>query len=142
VICDAAKGAAAVLLVRPFGAELAVIAGIGAFLGHLFPIWLKFRGGKGVATAGGVILALSWPVALMGFVTWLIVALISRISSLAALATAIATPIYFVLFGERLYAVAALLLAVLILVSHRANIARLLSGVEPRIGRKAATPQS
>lgn len=142
VICDAAKGAAAVLLVRRFGMELAVIAGIGAFLGHLFPVWLKFRGGKGVATAGGVILALSWPVALLGFVTWLVVAVVSRISSLSALAAAVATPIYFVLFGERFYGLAALLLATLIFISHRANIVRLLSGVEPRIGRKAAAPHA
>lgn len=140
VICDAAKGAAAVLLVRRFGMELAVVAGIGAFLGHLFPVWLKFRGGKGVATAGGVILALSWPVALMGFVTWLVVAVTSRISSLSALVAAVATPIYFVLFAERLYALAALMLAVLIFISHRANIGRLLRGEEPRIGRKAAVP--
>ena len=137
VICDAAKGAAAVLLVRRFGIELAVIAGIGAFLGHLFPVWLKFRGGKGVATAGGVVLAFSWPVALMGLATWLVVALISRISSLSALVTAVATPVYFALFGNRLYALAALILAILIFVSHRANITRLLRGQEPRIGSKA-----
>lgn len=142
VICDAAKGAAAVLLVHRFGTELAVIAGIGAFLGHLFPVWLRFRGGKGVATAGGVILALSWPVAVMGFATWLVVAAISRISSLSALAAAVATPIYFVLSGEGFYALAALLLAALIFISHRANIARLLNGNEPRIGRKAAAPQA
>jgi acyl phosphate:glycerol-3-phosphate acyltransferase len=140
VICDAAKGAAAVLLVRRFGMELAVIAGIGAFLGHLFPVWLKFRGGKGVATAGGVVLALSWPIALMGFVTWLVVAVISRISSLSALVAAVATPIYFVLFAERPYALAALVLAVLIFISHRANIARLIRGEEPRIGRSVAAP--
>lgn len=138
VICDAGKGAVAVLVARRFGVEAAVVAGIGAFLGHLFPVWLKFRGGKGVATAAGVIFALSWPVALMGFATWLAVALISRISSLSALVTAVATPIYFALFSTRLYVIASLLLAVLIFISHRANIARLMKGEEPCIGRKAA----
>ncbi|HEY4115023.1 MAG TPA: glycerol-3-phosphate 1-O-acyltransferase PlsY [Rhizomicrobium sp.] len=137
VICDAGKGAAAVLLARRFGAEAAVVAGIGAFLGHLFPVWLKFHGGKGVATAAGVLFAFYWPAALMAFATWLVVAGLSRISSLAALVTALAAPIYFALFSNRLYALAALVLAILIFISHRANIARLLKGEEPRIGKKA-----
>jgi glycerol-3-phosphate acyltransferase PlsY len=137
VVCDAAKGVAAVLIARRFGMEAAVVAGIGAFLGHLFPVWLKFRGGKGVATAAGVLFAFSWLPALMAFATWLIVALISRISSLAALIAAVAVPIYFAFFSDRLYALAALVLAILIFISHRANIARLLKGEEPRIGQKA-----
>ena len=137
LICDAAKGTAAVLIARRFGIEAAVIAGIGAFLGHLFPVWLKFHGGKGVATAAGVLFAFSWPVTLLGLATWLGVALIFRISSLAALVTAAATPVYFAVFSERLYALAALALAVLIFLSHRANIARLLKSEEPRIGQKA-----
>jgi glycerol-3-phosphate acyltransferase PlsY len=91
-----------------------------------------------VATAGGVILALYWPVGLMGLATWLVVAALSRISSLSALVAAAATPIYFLFFlGDRLYALTALVLAIFIFVSHRANIARLLRGEEPRIGRKA-----
>ena len=137
VICDALKGTAAVLLARRFGIEAAVVAGIGAFLGHLFPVWLKFQGGKGVATAAGVLFAFSWPVTLLSVATWLVVALIFRISSLAALVTAAATPVYFAVFSDRLYALAALVLAVLIFLSHRANIARLLKGEEPRIGQKA-----
>ena len=137
VIFDALKGTAAVLLARRFGIEAAVVAGIGAFLGHLFPVWLKFHGGKGVATAAGVLFAFSWPVTLISLATWLLVALIFRVSSLAALVTAAATPIYFAFFSERLYALAALVLAVLIFLSHRANIARLLKGEEPRIGQKA-----
>lgn len=137
VICDAAKGAVAVLLARRFGMEAAVVAGIGAFLGHLFPVWLKFHGGKGVATAAGVLFALYWPAALIAFATWLVVALVSRISSLAALITSASAPIYFLMFSNRLYALAALVLAVLIFISHRANVARLLKGEEPRIGQKA-----
>jgi len=137
VICDALKGVVAVLLARRFGIEAAVVAGIGAFLGHLFPVWLKFHGGKGVATAAGVLFAFSWPVTLLSLATWVVVALIFRISSLAALVTAAATPVYFAIFSERLYALAAFVLAVLIFLSHRANIARLLKGQEPRIGQKA-----
>jgi len=140
LICDAGKGAVAVLVAQRFGPELPILAGIGAFLGHVFPVWLKFRGGKGVATFLGVTLALYWPVGLLAAATWLAVAAIWRISSLSALIAAAATPIYFALFGDRLFALATLPLAILIMMTHRANIARLLQGEEPRIGRGA--PQS
>lgn len=137
LLCDAGKGIAAVLIARRYGVELAAIAGIGAFLGHVFPVWLKFRGGKGFATFLGVTFALYWPVGLLTGATWLIAAAIWRTSSLSTLIAAAATPIYFVLFGEELFAVTMLALTILSFFTHRANIARLLKGEEPRIGRKA-----
>jgi len=138
LIFDAGKGAAAVLIARRYGPELAVIAAaLGAFLGHVFPVWLKFRGGKGVATFLGVALALSWPVGLLAAATWAATAALWRISSLSALIAALAAPVYFALFGQMLYAALALVLALLILFTHRDNIARLMRGEEPRIGQKA-----
>lgn len=139
LICDMGKGAIAVLVARTYGEELAVIAGIGAFLGHVFPVWLKFHGGKGVATGLGIVLALDWRVGSLTAGTWLVMAATCRFSSLSALIAVAAAPIYFALFGESLFAVAALLLAILIFVTHRENIKRLLRGEEPRIGRKTAT---
>jgi acyl phosphate:glycerol-3-phosphate acyltransferase len=140
LLCDAGKGIVAVLVARIYGVEFAVLAAVGAFVGHVFPVWLTFRGGKGVATFLGVTFALDWRVGLLAAATWLVIAAISRISSLSALGAAAATPVYFALFGEGLFAVPALLLALLIVVTHRANIARLTRGVEPRIGRKTAAP--
>jgi glycerol-3-phosphate acyltransferase PlsY len=140
LICDAGKGAVAVLVARRYGIELAVLAAIGVFLGHVFPVWLNFRGGKGVATFLGIALALDWRVGLLSAATWLAIAAVWRISSLSALIAAAAAPIYFALFDERMIAIPALLLAVLIMVTHRANIARLARGEEPRIGRKVAAP--
>jgi glycerol-3-phosphate acyltransferase PlsY len=139
LIFDAGKGAAAVLIARRYGPDLAVVAAaLGAFLGHVFPVWLKFRGGKGVATFLGVTLALSWPVGLLAAATWAAAAALWRISSLSALIAALATPIYLALFGQMSYAALALVLALLILFTHRDNIARLMRGQEPRIGQKAA----
>jgi glycerol-3-phosphate acyltransferase PlsY len=138
LVFDAGKGAAAVLIARRYGPELAVVAAaLGAFLGHVFPVWLKFRGGKGVATFLGVTLALFWPVGLLAAATWVAAAAIWRISSLSALIAVLATPIYFALFGQYPYALTALVLALLILSTHRENISRLLRGQEPRIGKKA-----
>lgn len=139
LICDGAKGAAAVLIARFFlmpGAE--IFAALAAVLGHLFPIWLGFKGGKGVATFLGVCLALSWPVGLSVCATWLLAALVWRISSLSALIAIALSPVYFFAFGQRDYAPLALVLAALILFTHRENIRRLLSGQEPRIGSKKA----
>ncbi len=142
LVGDAGKGAVAVLLatwlVSPLGG---VIAGGGAFLGHLFSVWLKFRGGKGVATFYGILFAVAWPVGLAAGAVWLTVAAISRFSSLAGLSAAVAAPIaMYVLRPERIDAVGlAIFMAVLIFIRHRANIERLLKGEEPRIGaRKAA----
>ena len=142
LICDAGKGAVAVLTAGTYGIEAAVFAGIGAFLGHIFPVWLKFKGGKGVATFLGVTLALYWPVGLLTAATWLAVAAIWRISSLSALIAAAATPVYFAAFGHSLFAICSLVLALLIVVTHRENIARLARGQEPRIGKKVSAPSS
>ncbi len=137
LILDSGKGAIAVLLARWLGGEdAALVAGGAAFLGHLFPVWLGFRGGKGVATFLGTVLALSWPVGLIACGLWLATAGIFRISSLSALVAAALAPIAAYLWG--LPAVAAVLafMAVLIFIRHRANIERLLAGTEPRIGRR------
>ncbi|HEY3637343.1 MAG TPA: glycerol-3-phosphate 1-O-acyltransferase PlsY [Rhizomicrobium sp.] len=137
LIFDGGKGALAVILAgHYFGPLAAAISGFGAFLGHVFPVWLRFRGGKGVATFFGVLLALEWPVGLLALATWLVVALLSRLSSLSALTAAALAPIYMMLFHQRLYAWLALLLALLIFITHRENIRRLLAGREPRIGAK------
>jgi glycerol-3-phosphate acyltransferase PlsY len=138
LIFDGGKGALAVVLAgHLYGEMAAAIAALGAFLGHVFPIWLQFRGGKGVATFFGVLLALAWPVGLLALGTWLAVAAIFRISSLSALTAAALAPVYMMLFGHALYAMLALLLTILIFATHRENIRRLLAGREPRIGAKA-----
>ncbi|MCK0139739.1 glycerol-3-phosphate 1-O-acyltransferase PlsY [Aliiroseovarius sp. F47248L] len=134
---DAGKGAAAVLLARAFLAEdAAQIAGFAAFLGHCFPIFLGFNGGKGVATWLGTMLALAWPIGLAACATWLVVAVLFRISSLAALAAAALSPIWAVLLGFPAYVILSVALALLIFLRHRANIERLIAGDEPRIGGK------
>jgi glycerol-3-phosphate acyltransferase PlsY len=137
LLLDAGKGAIAVLLARHFGGETAaLVAGAAAFLGHCFPVWLGFKGGKGVATFLGTMIALDWRVGLMACATWLLVALIARISSLSALIAAAMSPVYAWALGKPALAVAALFMAVLIFIRHKANIARLLDGTEPRIGAK------
>lgn len=143
LLLDGGKGAAAVLAARYSldfvdSTPLEAIAGGAAFLGHLFPVWLRFKGGKGVATFFGVLLAAAWPVGLAAGLIWLINAALFRFSSVAALGAAIAAPNVAALTGQP---TAVILLAaftgVLILVKHRANIARLRAGTEPRIGRKS-----
>lgn len=146
LILDAGKGAVALLIARHlFGEAAGAIAGGAAFMGHLFPIWLGFKGGKGVATFFGLILAACWPLGLMAATTWLIVAFALRYSSLAALVAAALTPLYALLPlpALGLPAPAAILIlaiftAVLIYVRHHENIARLLKGAEPKIGAKKA----
>jgi acyl phosphate:glycerol-3-phosphate acyltransferase len=138
LLCDGGKGALAVLFASQLHGEIAAaFAGFGAFFGHVFPVWLHFRGGKGVATFFGVLLALAWPVGLMALATWLAVAAVFRISSLSALAAATLAPVYMMLFGKALDAMLALLLALLIFATHRENIRRLFAGREPRIGARA-----
>ena len=142
LLCDGFKGAAAVLLARHFlppGCE--IFAALAAVLGHVFPLWLGFKGGKGVATFLGVSIALSWPVGLAVAATWLIAALVWRISSLSALIAIALSPVYFYALGHQAYAPLALLLAALIFFMHRENIRRLLRGEEPRIGSKGRTAQ-
>jgi glycerol-3-phosphate acyltransferase PlsY len=145
LVLDAGKGAAAVLIARALGAEdAAQLAGAAAFLGHLFPVWLGFRGGKGVATWLGLMLALSLPVGLFACATWLFTAVVFRYSSLAALAASALTPLaawIFDLGAGRSVALVSLVLAALIWQRHAANIRRLAKGEEPRIGAtKGASP--
>jgi glycerol-3-phosphate acyltransferase PlsY len=138
-LCDAGKGAVAVLVLRAaYGDDLAVFGALGAVLGHLFPVWLGFKGGKGVSTFFGVMFALYWPVGLIAAGTWLMMAYMARISSLSALVTTALAPAFLFAFGQGLYAALALVLAILIWTMHRANIARLIKGQEPRIGVKQA----
>jgi glycerol-3-phosphate acyltransferase PlsY len=118
---------------------VAMLAGGAAFFGHLFPVWLGFKGGKGVATSAGVILAVAWPVGLAAALTWIVVLYLSRISSLSALATAALAPLFALGFQRPLPAVVlCAVMAVLVFVRHHENIRRLLSGTEPRIGAKKA----
>ena len=139
LILDAAKGGIAVLIARyTLGEDAAQLAGLAAFLGHLFPIWLGFKGGKGVATFLGILLALAWPVGLAACATWAAAAAITRISSAAALCSAGLTGIWlFVLnYGTMLFLV--FILTVLVYIRHAPNIARIKAGTEPKIGAKKA----
>jgi glycerol-3-phosphate acyltransferase PlsY len=144
LLLDALKGTVAVLLAerllgQPAGLAIlcATVGGLGAFLGHLFPVWLGFKGGKGVATYIGVLLGLGWPLALLFCAIWLVVALVTRYSSLSALVASITTPAisWLVLHRPEIGLLGGLLSAMLIW-KHRANIQRLLAGTEPRIGAK------
>lgn len=133
---DALKGTAAVLLGSLAGPETAVFAGLGAFLGHCFPPWLKFRGGKGVATYLGVLLGFSWIALLAAGAIWLTTAAVTRYSSLSALIATAATPPVLFLLGQIQWAELFLLLTVILWIRHRGNISRLIAGEEHRIGRK------
>lgn len=137
LLLDGGKGAAAVLIAAGLAGPLAALwAGLGAVLGHLFPVWLGFRGGKGVATGLGVLLAAFWPVGLIACATWLIVAKLVRISSASALAAFALAPVAAWALGRPAVALLALVIALLVFVRHQANIRRLLAGIEPRIGSK------
>lgn len=138
LIGDVGKGVVAVLIAKQFGEAPAMAAALGAFTGHIFPVWLNFKGGKGIATCLGILAALTWPVALLALGTWIAALAIGRISSLAALVTAVATPVYMLFWGPWFYTLGAAILAALIFVTHRENIARLMKGEEPRIGQKKA----
>jgi glycerol-3-phosphate acyltransferase PlsY len=138
LLLDGLKGVAAVLIALALaGHEAALWAGLGAILGHLFPIWLGFRGGKGGATGYGVLIAVAWPVGLAAGAIWLIVARLARISSLATLLSFAAAPILAALLADSGVVKLALAIAVLVFIRHHANIRRLLAGTEPRIGTKA-----
>ncbi|HEX8484163.1 glycerol-3-phosphate 1-O-acyltransferase PlsY [Sphingomonas sp.] len=134
---DVAKGAAAVLLIEWLSPGDGVLAAIGAFIGHCFPVWLRFRGGKGVATLMGVALALSWPVGLVYAAVWLALLALLRISSLAGMAAAVSAPVAAALFDRFDIVLALLAFALIVLFKHGANIERLLDGSEPRIGGAA-----
>jgi acyl phosphate:glycerol-3-phosphate acyltransferase len=131
---DMLKGTAAVLIaLRLFGADAALVAGLGAFLGHVFPVWLKFSGGKGVATYIGVLLALAWPIALLFGVVWVAVAFVTRYSSLAALVASALTPIALWVWALPYPAILFAILTVLLWAKHHANIRRLIDGSEGKI---------
>ncbi|MDK2761227.1 MAG: glycerol-3-phosphate 1-O-acyltransferase PlsY [Sphingopyxis sp.] len=140
LILDGAKGAVAVLIARQVAPELgpdgAMIAGAAAMIGHCYPLWLKFRGGKGVATLLGLGLALAWPIGLVFAVVWLGTVLLLRISSLGGMLGAVSAPIAAAVLGYPAYAIGLAGLAVIVLWRHRENIARLRAGTEPRVGGK------
>ena len=136
LLLDGGKGAVAVLLARYMaGEDAAQLAALAAFLGHCFPVWLGFKGGKGVATFLGIILALAWPVGLAALATWAAEAELMRYSSLAALMAAGLSPFWAVLTGRGEVLLLSLLLGILIYIRHAANIKRLRAGTEPRIGK-------
>ena len=135
LVLDALKGAAAVLAARALAGETAgLAAGFAAFIGHLYPVWLRFAGGKGVATFLGVTLAVAWPAGLIACATWAVTAAVARISSLSALVAAGTAPLWLALFGPAGAGWVGLAMAALVFWRHRANIARLRAGAEPRIG--------
>lgn len=139
LVLDGAKGAVAVLLARFFaGEDAAQVAGLAAMIGHCYPIWLKFKGGKGVATFLGVILALAWPAGLACCLAWLIGALVTRISSMGAIAAASTSTIFLVILGYGSAFILGVILTLLIFWRHRENIKRIRAGTEPKIGAKKA----
>ncbi len=147
LLLDAVKGIVAVLIARflaerlGYGDGVVALAGLAAFLGHLYPVFFRFHGGKGVATAAGVLLALDPWVGLASLGTWLAIAIVTRYSSLAALATALLVPVYVYFFhGDSQIVVAVAVMSVLLIWRHRANITKLLNGTESKLGSKAKKP--
>jgi len=137
LLLDALKGTAAVIISGAIGGpEAAMLAGLGAFLGHLFPVWLKFRGGKGVAVYIGILIGLFWPAAVLFCVIWLITAVLTRYSSVSALVASVVTPLFLLLLGHSSLALLFAVLTLLLLFMHRANIQRLRAGTEGKIGEK------
>jgi acyl phosphate:glycerol-3-phosphate acyltransferase len=140
LVGDALKGTATVLIMyRLWGQDHAILAALGAFLGHLFPVWLRFKGGKGVATYIGILLALAWPAALVFCLIWLAVAALSRYSSLAALTASLTTPFVLWLLDDRQEAQLFALLTALLWLMHRENIMRLIRGTEGKIGKPVSS---
>lgn len=138
LILDALKGTAAVLLGEWLGGGLGIIAGVAAFVGHLYPIWLRFRGGKGVATMLGIAVAFDWRIGLAYALVWLVGMAISRISSVGGMSAAVAAPVAAYILGAMYVAPSLAGLAILVLWKHQENIRRLVAGTEPRIGQKSA----
>jgi glycerol-3-phosphate acyltransferase PlsY len=139
LLCDMLKGLVPVILLDfSYGRELAIVAGFGAFMGHIFPVWLKFRGGKGVATFVGVLTGLFWPAALAFGAIWVSIAWLTRYSSLAALIASAAVPLILYQFGLLPETVLFALLAAILWTKHHENIRRLMSGTEGRIGEDKA----
>ena len=149
LLLDAVKGVVAVLIARflaerlGYGDGVVALAGLAAFLGHLYPVFFRFQGGKGVATAAGVLLALVPWVGLASLGTWLVVAIVTRYSSLAALVTALLAAVYvYFLHGDSQVVVAVAAMSALLIWRHRANIAKLLNGTESKLGGKAKRPDA
>ena len=138
LLLDAGKGGIAVLIAQALtgAADAAQLAALASFLGHLFPVWLGFKGGKGVATFLGTLLALAWPIGIAACVTWLATAALTRISSLSALIAAASVPVWMWVFGNTDMLVLGLSLAALVIWRHKDNIARIIAGTEPKIGKK------
>jgi acyl phosphate:glycerol-3-phosphate acyltransferase len=138
LICDALKGTFAVIVGGYIaGPNGALVAALGAFLGHLFPLWLRFKGGKGVATYIGLLIGLFWPAAIAFCALWLAVAAVTRYSSVAALVSSLATPLLLAYFGHPALTLLFASLTLLLWIMHRGNIAKLMSGKESKIGAKA-----
>lgn len=141
LLCDIFKGTLAVILAaKLFGHDAALVAGLGAFLGHLFPVWLRFKGGKGVATYIGILIGFAWIAAVAFGVIWFAVAGITRYSSLSGLVASAATPAILWTLGQTDTAMLFAVLTILVFVMHRANIARLFAGTESKIGKPAVKP--
>ena len=136
LLLDLGKGAAAVLLAEALWPGMGVLAAAGAFFGHCYPVWLGFKGGKGVATLMGIVLALHWPSGLVFAGVWLGLLALVRISSVAGIAAAVSAPVSAAWFGRFDIVLLLLALALVVLWKHRANVERLLAGTEPRVGRK------
>ncbi len=136
LILDALKGTIPALLMGwLYGPQAAILAGLAAFFGHLFPMWLGFKGGKGVATTIGVLFGLYWPLGLIFVAVWIAMALVFRISSLSALTASLVSPLAALLLGHGNLSLPAAVMAIMVFITHRANIARILKGEEPRIGK-------
>lgn len=137
LVLDLAKGSVAVLLGSLYGPDVAIVAGLGAMIGHLFPVWIGFRGGKGVATACGILIALNWPTGLLALVVWVLILVVTRLSSLAALIASASAPAFAYWFATPQIAEFAFLIAIIVWSRHHANIRRLISGTETRVGTKS-----
>jgi glycerol-3-phosphate acyltransferase PlsY len=137
LLLDALKGAAAVWIGEAIVPGGSVLGAAGAFFGHCYPIWLKFRGGKGVATFGGIVFAAWWPIGVIYLVVWLGVLALSRYSSVGGLAAAVSAPIAAFAYGRGEFGILFIALALIVFWKHRGNIARLFAGTEPKVGRKS-----
>ncbi|HMT43598.1 MAG TPA: glycerol-3-phosphate 1-O-acyltransferase PlsY [Chakrabartia sp.] len=137
LLLDMAKGAAAVCITRELGTGFALLGGVGAFAGHLWPVWIGFKGGKGVATMLGIAFALDWRIGTVMALVWLGSLAITRISSVSGMAAAVAAPIMAIMMGKGAEAVALIALALILIWRHGENLSRLFAGTEPKVGQKA-----
>lgn len=138
LLLDMAKGAAAVCIAREMGDGLALLGGVGAFFGHLYPVWLKFRGGKGVATLMGIALAIQWPIGLVFAIVWLAALGFTRYSSVGGMLAALSAPVTAFMIGNATAGIALVGLALMVIWKHAENIQRLMAGTEPKVGQKTA----